>query len=534
MWSTLSSRLFQHAFLTGLLQTTGLSLALMTASAVGVRAETVTVQGAGGANGPSFESDELGNITSVPGPGDDGESVTANAGGHSTTAPMNAATAIGGGGGDGGFGGFTFQTSNFPGGNGGNGGNATATATTSVPTGSAEADAAASGGFGGVSGSGHSPDDDGLPGLGGAATATSNATALGGSGNVTSFANATGGSPGSTGGAVLGDGGSAIANSTGLSNGSGAVHSSASAFGSFNADATGMASASAAGGPAIAKASATGDPSFFIPVAGNATSNAESGKGALAQAQSTAIGSSGQAQSTAKTSFPGVHVQSTTMAPTGGFGATATTNSIAQAGASGQAFTNPGQTAFSFSTGLPDKAYATMLIDGASNVANALLGPRDQVFGTGILGANYAPDGNGQSFTYNSSSTFDFSGPEGDLLLGLINSEQTGFAGGSGFQSLQFSILDNGTQIFGTTFGSLAVAESFFHDRVFDLGALGPNNDLTFDYKLVANGSGGFGLDFAFGGVIPEPSTWAMMLLGFAGLGFLGYRQTRRARPQTA
>jgi hypothetical protein len=26
----------------------------------------------------------------------------------------------------------------------------------------------------------------------------------------------------------------------------------------------------------------------------------------------------------------------------------------------------------------------------------------------------------------------------------------------------------------------------------------------------------------------PEPSTWAMMLLGFAGLGFLGYRQSRR------
>jgi PEP-CTERM motif-containing protein len=27
--------------------------------------------------------------------------------------------------------------------------------------------------------------------------------------------------------------------------------------------------------------------------------------------------------------------------------------------------------------------------------------------------------------------------------------------------------------------------------------------------------------------VIPEPSTWAMMLLGFAGLGFLGYRKAR-------
>jgi hypothetical protein len=31
-------------------------------------------------------------------------------------------------------------------------------------------------------------------------------------------------------------------------------------------------------------------------------------------------------------------------------------------------------------------------------------------------------------------------------------------------------------------------------------------------------------------GGVPEPSTWAMMLAGFAGLGFLGYRQTVRAR----
>jgi PEP-CTERM motif len=28
---------------------------------------------------------------------------------------------------------------------------------------------------------------------------------------------------------------------------------------------------------------------------------------------------------------------------------------------------------------------------------------------------------------------------------------------------------------------------------------------------------------------VPEPSTWAMMTLGFAGLGLLGYRKTRGA-----
>jgi hypothetical protein len=32
-----------------------------------------------------------------------------------------------------------------------------------------------------------------------------------------------------------------------------------------------------------------------------------------------------------------------------------------------------------------------------------------------------------------------------------------------------------------------------------------------------------------FGTAVPEPSTWAMMLLGFAGLGFAGYRRSRKA-----
>jgi PEP-CTERM motif-containing protein len=30
---------------------------------------------------------------------------------------------------------------------------------------------------------------------------------------------------------------------------------------------------------------------------------------------------------------------------------------------------------------------------------------------------------------------------------------------------------------------------------------------------------------------VPEPSTWAMMLLGFVGLGLTGYRQRRKASP---
>jgi hypothetical protein len=307
-----------------------------------------------------------------------------------------------------------------------------------------------------------------------------------------------------------------------------------SSKGGDGGDATAMAIATAAGGgTAIANSVATGGAGGAAGVgsipgaagAANATSNAETAKGGLAEAQSTAVGSSGNAQSTALTSYSFVKVQS---AAVGQVGSVATTNAIAQGGGGGQAFVNPGQTAYAFSTALPDKAYATTLVGGASNVAGALLGPRDAVFGTAILGANYATDGGGASHTYSASATFDF-GYGGDLMLGLIDDQDAGFLGGLGFQSMEFTITANGVEILDTTFRSFAVAESFFRDDVIDLGSdLGPNIDLTFGYTLVADGSGGFGFDLAIGGAVPEPSTWAMMLVGFAGLGFAGCRSTRR------
>ena len=38
-------------------------------------------------------------------------------------------------------------------------------------------------------------------------------------------------------------------------------------------------------------------------------------------------------------------------------------------------------------------------------------------------------------------------------------------------------------------------------------------------------------LDYQFAGInaaIPEPSTWAMLLVGFAGVGFAGYRRSQK------
>ncbi len=54
---------------------------------------------------------------------------------------------------------------------------------------------------------------------------------------------------------------------------------------------------------------------------------------------------------------------------------------------------------------------------------------------------------------------------------------------------------------------------------------------------FISNGSGGIEVDhvqYGFGaaavtGGVPEPSTWAMMILGFAGIGFMAYR--RKSKP---
>ena len=203
----------------------------------------------------------------------------------------------------------------------------------------------------------------------------------------------------------------------------------------------------------------------------------------MAQAQAQEF--EGESQSTAKTTFGGVSVQSTVESIGG------TTNAIAQGG-SGQPLANPGQSAFAFSTALPNTAYATTLIGSASNVAKALLEPGDTIFATAILGFD-----SGAAFGFDNSATFDFSF-RGDLTLGVIT--------GGGF-----SIIANGADI---------LSEEIGDNSVINLGSsLGPNIDLT----IFADGAA-----FAVSGAVPEPSTWAMMLIGFGGLGFAGYRSTRK------
>jgi hypothetical protein len=66
---------------------------------------------------------------------------------------------------------------------------------------------------------------------------------------------------------------------------------------------------------------------------------------------------------------------------------------------------------------------------------------------------------------------------------------------------------------------------------------ISPNNLEPDWLRIGTDIVGGTTFNAAFslsGSVVPEPSTWAMMLLGFAGLGFATYRRASKSRPASA
>jgi hypothetical protein len=84
--------------------------------------------------------------------------------------------------------------------------------------------------------------------------------------------------------------------------------------------------------------------------------------------------------------------------------------------------------------------------------------------------------------------------------------------------------VDSASSTFDFSFRGDLILGDIDDDTVINLGSsLGPDVDLTIS---------GFGT-FVIGGVVeavPEPSTWALMLLGFAGIGYAGYRRAREPR----
>ena len=322
-----------------------------------------------------------------------------------------------------------------------------------------------------------------------------------------------------------GNGGSATAFATGGS----VVSASATAgeggysglsYGGTGGNASATSKAFSGYGGASSSANATGGASTLGGQGGGATAtaNALAKRGGLATAQASATGgdhaiynSNGGANATsiAKSSLVVANVRSTDEAEEAANGYQGTTdmvtaNAVAQARGSDQSFVKPDNGAYAFSTVLPDKADVATLVGGASTVASAFLGPLDIVFGTAILGFN--------DFSQRAIRQLHFQ-RKLDVRFQLSRRSAARCDRGDFSVRADFSVSSSST-------ASKFSRKNFVDDGVIDLGSsFGPNIDLT----IVS-----YGGDFVLGGAVPEPSTWAMMLVGFAGLGFAGHRSARQ------
>jgi hypothetical protein len=110
------------------------------------------------------------------------------------------------------------------------------------------------------------------------------------------------------------------------------------------------------------------------------------------------------------------------------------------------------------------------------------------------------------SFSYNAPTSML---PATTLVVGGIS---------DGAQQVQFN---PSTDDFWLFINDFAVTPSF--DQV------GYSQTAVSSDNLFDSISGGVTVTPITPGGVPEPSTWAMMLVGFAGIGFLGYRKTVKA-----
>lgn len=540
-------------FLQPLLFATALALVLLAGGGAPVFAGSVTVTGGNGGT-----------------PGGAAPPVAANAGPNGD--PSNTATATAGNGGAGGNGFrfcYPFQVCNTPPPAGGAGGDATATATTSISSITTATTATATsfggtggaggslklkrynspyysylGGAGGVGGRGTSTaiasgaapasatatstggtggSGGFLRGSGGAGeTATSTATAKSGAGSATATATATGGrgGVGGSGGGFGGDGGGASASSSATGGGAGTVVSKATAqAGAGGADGYSTnprIDPWGYGGPA--QAHATG-----VAVTGNVQANA-SAYGGWALVPGTAA----FAQSEAKNSKGEVLTTASAPRDAGGGSPSAVTSTGV---GSGSIILSPSESQV------------------VSDAMLTLTGPPNhETIGEGAFSAGFS--GGLLQQTYAATAVFDFktSAPEA-LDLDVLSDKAVGI----GFNSLELQVInlaDNTpTTLLSETFSSLTGSNSagaFFapgHSISLPGELLAGSQSIEIAFSLSYWNSTGIAAGDSFGfayqlvdppalsaATIPEPSTWAMTLVGFAGLAFAGLRGSRGRR----
>jgi hypothetical protein len=170
------------------------------------------------------------------------------------------------------------------------------------------------------------------------------------------------------------------------------------------------------------------------------------------------------------------------------------------------------------------------------------------LFNTGIIGPdtgaidpNYTVEGGGPAITYFNPAYFpdsstsrwvsvDAAGGPGNSTVTFITTflaDSTDTVSGFWGTDNRGSIKVNGTVI-DTLIGDFNTANfNLLHPFSFN-PLVGVTN--TLEVMLTDTGPPtAFRID-GFAGNVPEPSTWAMMILGFAGIGFMAYRRKQNGQ----
>jgi PEP-CTERM motif len=157
------------------------------------------------------------------------------------------------------------------------------------------------------------------------------------------------------------------------------------------------------------------------------------------------------------------------------------------------------------------------------------------------VSATYSFSGGNEDVALNAVLTGDTTDPTG--VFSLTGTEDLTLIGrGSSYQTGTFAIDVTSEDFTGTFFGvplELTFDPSGVHDGSISITPMAQGNRLGYLIDATLNLSAVVivdGVSTPLGVIsttigVPEPSTWAMMLAGFAGLGFAGFRARRAAGP---
>jgi hypothetical protein len=156
---------------------------------------------------------------------------------------------------------------------------------------------------------------------------------------------------------------------------------------------------------------------------------------------------------------------------------------------------------------------AGLVVLGGSAKADVLtVGGGWDPFGFGGVGSSFSTD-----FQFTVSQTVDFK-----VTDGYLDGDQFAISINGGPSTNTSVPTNDGTQL-GSNFDAAFASPLFSHGSYI----LGPGTyDVTGTVVLSPYGSGGAAAQLS---AVPEASTWVMMLAGFAGLGFIGYRRNKAA-----